>query len=154
MTRKCGEEGRKSCRWKPSRLAAWRCWLKLAIHALFSKANQSSNRFIHPIDSFIHSIIHSFIHSFNHSFIHSISLSLTHLYHQQTLQRQYKPHSFFSFSFFFFLFLLRLSSTQTQPTPERNHHRQRRNGSQNRVLRLSITPNNTHSTQNELARRR
>ena len=53
-----------------------------------------------------------------------------------------------------FLFLLRLSSAQTQPTPERNHHRHHRNGSQNRVLHLPITSNSTHSTQNELARRR
>ena len=91
MTRKCGEEGRKSCRWKPSRLVVWRCWLKLAIHALFSTAN-------HPIHPSIQ-IIHSFIHSFT-----SISLSLTHLYHQQTLQRQYKPHSFFFFSYSSFAF--------------------------------------------------
>ena len=109
------------------------------MHCFLQQTIQS----IHPFKLFIHSFIHSFT---------SISISLTHLYHQQTLQRQYKPHSFFSF--FFFLFLLRLSSTQTQPTPERIHHRQRRNGSQNRVLRLPITPNNTHSTQNELARRR
>ena len=53
-----------------------------------------------------------------------------------------------------FLFLLRLSSAQTQPAPERNHHRHHRNGSQNRVLHLPITPSNIHSTQNELARRR
>ena len=38
------------------------------------------------------------------------------------------------------LFLLRLSSTQTQPTPERKHHRQRHDGSQNRVLRLVVSP--------------
>ena len=137
MTRKCGEEGRKSCRWKPSRLVAWRCWLKLAIHALFSKANQSSNRFIPFIQ-----IIHSFIH-FNLSFSH------THVSPTNTSKTVQTP-----FLLLLFLFLLRLSSTQTQPTPERIHHRQRRNGSQNRVLRLHITPNNTHSTQNELARRR
>lgn len=115
-----------------------------SLHGSLHGAAGSSSSFMH---CFLQQTINRSIHP-NHSFIHPFiqSLSHTHLYHQQTLQRQYKPHSF--------LFLLRLSSTQTQPPPERNHHRQRRNGSQNRVLRLPITPNNTHSTQNELARRR
>ena len=69
-----------------------------------------------------------YIHSNRH--IETFKPIIPPLFVKQTRQRQYKPHS---------LFFLRLSSAQTQPTPERNHHRQHRNGSQNRVLRLSIT---------------
>ena len=74
--------------------------LAQARHSCIVFYSKPSNPSIHSNYSFIH----SFIHSFNHSFIHSISISLTHLYHQQTLQRQYKPHSFFFFSYSSFAF--------------------------------------------------
>ena len=105
-----------------------------------------SIQIIHSFTSFIHPF--PFIPSFIHS-LQSLFLSHTPVSPTNTSKTVQTP-----FLLLLFLFLLRLSSTQTQPTPERNHHRQRRNGSQNRVLRLPITPNNTHSTQNELARRR
>ena len=106
------------------------------MHCFLQQTIQS----IHPFKLFIHSFIHS---------LQSLFLSHTPVSPTNTSKTVQTP-----FLLLLFLFLLRLSSTQTQPTPERIHHRQRRNGSQNRVLRLPITPNNTHSTQNELARRR
>ena len=112
--------------------------LAQARHSCIVFYSKLSNPSIHSNHSFIHSFIH-----FNLSFSH------THVSPTNTSKTVQTP-----FLLLLFLFLLRLSSTQTQPTPERIHHRQRRNGSQNRVLRLPITPNNTHSTQNELARRR
>ena len=117
------------------------------MHCFLQQTIQS----IHSFHSFIHSLqlVIPFLSSL-HSFIHfNLSFSHTPVSPTNTSKTVQTP-----FLLLLFLFLLRLSSTQTQPTPERIHHRQRRNGSQNRVLRLPITPNNTHSTQNELARRR
>ena len=129
-----------------------------SLHGSLHGAAGSSSPFMHcflkqinhPIDSFIHSFIHLFIHSFIQSFIHSISLSLTHTcITNKHFKDSTNPIPSSSF-------LIPPSPFQH---PDSANARTESPPSAPQWLPESRTPsthypNNTHSTQNELARRR